>query len=447
MATTNRYLQGNYAPVRDERTETRLQVTGTLPDALNGTLLRNGPNPVVVEDPATYHWFTGAGMVHGIELRDGRAASYRNRWVRSAEVSRQLGEEPVENGVPSVFPIGDGVSGNTHVVSHAGRIFALVEVELPTELSPTLETLGRYDFGGKLRSSFTAHPHVDPATGDMHFVGYDIFGPPWLRYHVVDATGTLVRSEDISIKGPSMIHDFCITESRVVFFDLPVVFDIELVDKGGFPFRWTPEYGARVGVMPRSGGDTDVVWVETENCYVYHPLNAHDDGERVVVDVCRYDTMFVRDVNGPFGDSRPTLWRWTIDPVAGMVKQQQLDDRACEFPRVPDVITGRPHRFGYSVSIEDGDLLKYDLERGTTEAHPTGPGRVAGEGVFVPAPDSSNEDAGWLLSVVYDPDRAASDVIVVNAQDFDRAPVATVHLPVRVPFGFHGSWVPDRALA
>ena len=97
MATTNRYLQGNYAPVRDERTETRLQVTGTLPDALNGTLLRNGPNPVVVEDPATYHWFTGAGMVHGIELRDGRAASYRNRWVRSAEVSRQLGEEPVEN--------------------------------------------------------------------------------------------------------------------------------------------------------------------------------------------------------------------------------------------------------------------------------------------------------------------------------------------------------------
>ena len=219
-AVENRYLVGNFAPVSDELTATDLPVAGSIPKELRGRLLRNGPNPIA-PDPAAYHWFMGDGMLHAIELRDGKAASYRNRWVRTDQALDLLGEDPSTSmRTDDVFPVGSSVA-NTHVVTHAGKIFALVEVCLPTQVRPDLSTVGRFDFGGKLRSAMTAHPKVDPVTGEMLFFGYDPFGPPWLRYHVVNADGELVRSEDIDIKGPSMVHDFAITERNVVFLTCP----------------------------------------------------------------------------------------------------------------------------------------------------------------------------------------------------------------------------------
>jgi carotenoid cleavage dioxygenase len=444
----NRYLQGNFAPVADERTATDLPVTGQVPFELNGLLLRNGPNPITVENPATYHWFLGDGMVHGIELRGGKAVSYRNRWVRTDGAAEKLGE-PAPGGPPDVFPMGSSVA-NTNVMSHAGRILALVEVALPTELRPDLTTVGRYDFDGKLRSPMTAHPKIDPATGEMLFFGYDLFGPPWLRFHVVSADGELVRSEDIEIKGPAMIHDFAITESHVVFFDLPVVFDMELALQGFFPFSWQPEaYGARVGVMPRAGSGADVRWFDVEPCYVFHPLNAYDDGDRVVVDVVRHQSMFATDRNGPSGGA-PTLDRWTVDLVGGKVLEERLSDHEQEFPRIDDRLVGHRHRYGYGTyfgtddaGLQLGALLKHDLVAGTTEVHDFGPGRQASEGVFVPAdPVAAGEDEGWVLSVVHDSATDGSFLAVLDATDFKAPPVASVSLPQRVPFGFHGNWVP-----
>src|SRR3954470_9450164 len=270
----NRYLTGNYAPVRDELTEFDLPVEGAIPPELNGRLLRNGPNPISVEDPAKYHWFTGDGMIHGIELRDGKAVSYRNRWTRTDQAVEALGEPRVEGQPEEVTPIGG--TANTHVVEHAGRILALVESSLPTCLSPELETLGRFDFGGKLRSPMTAHPKIDPVTGEMLFFGYNIFGPPYVRYHVADRNGDLVKTEDITFAGPVMVHDFNITENYVVWMDLPVVFDMEMAMQGFFPFKWDDDYGSRVGVMPRDGGDKDVTWIDIDNCYVFHPMNAYE---------------------------------------------------------------------------------------------------------------------------------------------------------------------------
>jgi carotenoid cleavage dioxygenase len=448
-AVENRYLVGNFAPVRDELTETDLPVEGTVPPELSGRLLRIGPNPIA-PDPAEYHWFTGDGMIHAVELRDGKAASYRNRWVRTDQASSLLGEDTIPGQPEDVFPAGSSVA-NTHVVAHAGRIFALVEVCLPTQVRPDLSTVGRYDFGGQLRSSMTAHPKMDPVTGEMLFFGYDPFGPPWLRFHVVDAAGELVRSEDIDIQGPSMVHDFAITERHVVFFDLPVVFDFDLVGKRPFPAAWKPGYGARVGVMPRDGGNEDVRWFEVELCYVFHPLNAYDDNGRVVVDVARHAKMFDRDIYSP-AEQPPTLDRWTIDLDAGKVIEERLDDRPQEFPRVDERVVGRPHRFGYTTpfgidddGIQLGGLVKHDLRGGTSEARSFGRGTHAGEGVFVPASDDAGEDEGWVLSVVYDEARDASDLIVVDATDFSGPPVATVRLPQRVPFGFHGSWIPEGA--
>ncbi len=449
-AVENRYLVGNFAPVKDELTVTYLPVDGGIPKELNGGLLRNGPNPIAA-DPAAYHWFSGDGMLHAIELRDGKAVSYRNRWVRTDQAISLLGENPIPGQPDDVFPVGSSAA-NTHVVSHAGKIFALVEVCLPTQVRPDLSTVGRYDFGGKLRSPMTAHPKMDPVSGEMLFFGYDIFGPPWLRYHVVNADGELVRSEDIDIKGPSMVHDFAITERHVVFLDLPVVFDFDLVGKRPFPAQWKPDYGARVGVMPRDGGNADVRWFDVELCYVFHPLNAYDDNGKVVIDVARHSKMFDKDIYGP-AELPPTLDRWTIDQAAGKVIEERLDERPQEFPRVDDRVVGRRHRYGYTTHVgrdEDwiafGQLLKHDLRAGTVEARTLGPGTHASEGVFVAASNDAAEDEGWVLTVVYDEGRNTSDLVVLDATDFTGSPVATVHLPQRVPFGFHGTWVPDGAV-
>jgi carotenoid cleavage dioxygenase len=446
----NRYLVGNFAPVKEEVDAVDLPVTGQLPRELNGRLLRNGPNPVVDPDPATYHWFSGDGMLHAIHLRDGQAVSYRNRWVRTDAVAEALGE-PLVPGAPESWPMGSAVS-NTHVVPHAGRIFALVENALPMEVDGDLNTLGRCDFDGRLRSAMTAHPKIDPATGEMLFFGYDIFGPPFLRFHVADASGALVRTEEIDIAGPAMIHDFAVTENHVVFFDLPVVFDLNLVTQGLFPFSWQADtYGARVGVMPRAGTGADVKWIDVEPCYVFHPLNAFEEaGGRIVVDVVRHPSMFVTDRHGPSGAGQePTLDRWTIDLAAGKVLEDRLSDQAQEFPRVDDRLAGRRHRYGYGTffgtddtGLHVGGLLKHDLVAGSTETHDFGPGTSASEGVFVPASDTAGEDEGWVLSVVYDEARDSSHLAVLDATDFTAAPVATVQLPQRVPAGFHGSWVP-----
>jgi carotenoid cleavage oxygenase len=447
-ATHNPYLIGNFAPVRDEVTAHDLPVTGTIPPALRGRYLRNGPDPIIDPDPANYHWFTGDGMLHGVELADGKAVSYRNRWVRTDGATAALGEAPIAGRPDDVFPAGSSAA-NTHVVSHAGRVFALYEVALPTEVRPDLSTAGRYDFDGRLRSSMTAHPKIDPVTGEMLFFGYDVLGPPWLRFHTVDRDGTLVRSEDIDIRGPAMVHDFAVTERHVVFFDLPVVFDLDLVGKQPFPFAWRPDYGARVGVMPRDGGNADVRWLDVDLCYVYHPLNAYDDGDGVVVDVVRHRTMFADDRYGP-GDAPPTLDRWTIDLSGDKVVESRLDDRAQELPRVDERVLGRRHRYGYAPTfptvdhaVQFGGLLKHDLVAGTTVERDFGAGQSAGEAVFVPESPDAGEDEGWLLSLVYDAGRDRSDLVILDAADFGGPEVARVQLPQRVPYGFHGWWMAD----
>jgi carotenoid cleavage dioxygenase len=397
--------------------------------------VRNGPNPHAGTSP---HWFLGDGMLHGVELRDGRACWYRNRYVRTPQLAGEGTYVDAQGHVD--FHVGPA---NTHVVGHAGRILALVESGYPYEVTPELDTVGCYDFDGRLRTPMTAHPKLDPGSGELHFFGYGFF-PPYLTYHVADRDGALTRSEEITVKGPTMIHDFNLTERHVVFMDLPVVFDFDLAMQGTMPYRWDDDYGARLGVMPRDGGDADVRWVEIDPCYVFHPMNAYDDGDRVVLDVMRYDRLW--DRTAEFDPAR--LTRWTVDTAAGTVKEEQLDDRATEFPRVDPRLVGRHHRYGYAVVTDSGigpdhtQLVKYDRDAGTATIHDFGPGREPAEPVFVPAADGA-EDDGWVLTYVYDAAADTSDFVVLAAQDFTAPPVAAVRLPQRVPFGFHGSWIPD----
>jgi carotenoid cleavage dioxygenase-like enzyme len=440
-ASQNPYLSGNYAPVAQEVTSHDLPVIGTLPDALCGRYLRNGPNPLGSPEPSTYHWFSGGGMVHGIRIRDGRADWYRNRYVRSADVAAELGEA----ARPGPVFAGLDFAANTNVLEQGGRTFALVEAGgRPYELTFELETVGPSDFSGTLPAGYTAHPKRDPQTGELHAISYYWGWGSVVQYSVVATDGLVRKVTDIPVGGPVSIHDMSLTERFAVVYDLPVVFDMDLAMSGvGFPYRWDPDYQARVGLLPREGSG-DVTWLEVEPCYVFHPMNAYDLGGTVVVDLVRYDRMFDTSRLGP-DECPPTLERWTLDPVAGKVTTETLDDRSQEFPRVDERVVGRRHRYGYATSFleNDGALLKHDLENRTSEARRLHTGGGDAEAVFVPAGPDAAEDDGWLLSLVYDAERDASELLVLNAADFTGDPQAVVSLPQRVPFGFHGNWVPD----
>lgn len=434
------HLCGNYAPVAREVTAFDLPVTGAIPPALRGRYVRNGPNPKTGVSP---HWFTGDGMLHGVRIQDGRASWYRNRYVRT----RAFTEDAASVQPDGTRDLTVGLA-NTHVIAHAGRILALVESSFPTEVTGELDTVGCYDFAGRLTTAMTAHPKRCPRTGELHFFGYS-FAPPFLTYHRADAAGQLVQSEVIDVPGPTMIHDFAITEGHVVFMDLPVVFDLELAMAGTMPYRWSDDYGARVGLMPRGGDHRAVRWFPVEPCYVFHPLNAFEAEGQVVVDVVRYAELW-RGGKPEFPVAH--LHRWRLDQGSGKVSEERLDDRAIEFPRCDDRRTGLGHRYGYAVYTESGAdtnsgtaLIKYDLRGGRTAVHEFGPGRVPGEGVFIPASPTAGEDEGFVLTYVYDGARDTSDLVILDAASFTGPAVATVALPRRVPFGFHGTFIPDAA--
>ncbi len=461
-SSQNLSLQGNFAPVTEEVTAFDLPVTGRIPAELNGRYLRNGPNPLGLDDPATHHWFLGDGMVHGVRLRDGKAEWYRNRWVRSASVAEALGEPPRPG------PVFDGTdfASNTHVIGHAGRTLALVESgPRPYELTYELDTVGPCDFGGTLPAGYAAHTKLDPRTGELHAITYYWARPDAVQHVVIDAGGTVIRAQDVPVADGPMMHDFALTENYVILYDLPVTFSMDAAAGGsGFPYMWNEAHGARVGVLPRSGTGADVRWLDVEPCWVFHTLNAYEDGDRIVLDVARFPQRF--DVSRLAGNGTPTLTRWVLDLARGRVAEERLHDRSQEFPRVDERVVAAPHRYGYTAASADltdlivpdggetedlGDeafgnaLIKHDLARGTAETHEFGRDAAVGEAVFVPSAPDSAEDDGYAMAFVHNPDRGATDLVILPAQDFTADPVATVHLPVRVPLGFHGSWVSDAS--
>ncbi|WP_067467482.1 carotenoid oxygenase family protein [Nocardia amamiensis] len=440
------YTEGALAPVSTEYTAWDLPVTGSIPPELDGLYLRNGPNPPPVPYDGPYHWFLPDGMLHGVRIRDGKALWYRNRWIRTEALAGKLDTRPAQG--PADIALVPNTS-NTNVIEHAGRILTLAEWGLPYEVDRELNTLGRHDFGGALAAPMTAHPKIDPRTGEMYLIS---FGPvaPYLRYFVVDATGALVRSEIIDVEGPSLMHDWAMTENHVLFLDLPIVFDADYGAVAGFPYRWDDDYGARVGIMPKAGTSADGRWFEIDPCMIIHTLNAYELGTEVVLEAARYSNA-VRDRWRPDVlaiDVGATLHRWRFDLHARTVREEAVDGRTFEFPKINPGLVGAPSAVGYGVETSHGEragfggLLKWDLGTGACLRHDVGDGRVAAEGTFVPHPQARAEDEGWLLSYVYDPARDASDLVIVDASDFSGAPRAVIGLPQRVPLGFHGCWIP-----
>ncbi|BBY39085.1 carotenoid cleavage oxygenase [Mycobacterium mantenii] len=481
----NPYLEDFLSPVSAEVTAHDLRVTGRIPEHLDGRYLRNGPNPAAEVDPAVYHWFSGDGMVHGVALRDGQARWYRNRWVRSPSVCRILGEPAPGRLDPRAGMLSLGA--NTNVLSHAGRTLALVEGGVANyELTEELDTVGTCDFDGTLAGGYTAHPHRDPRTGELHAISYSFTRGRTVQYSVIDVAGRARRTLDIEVGGSPMMHDFSLTDKYVVIYDLPVTFDpVQVLPRqmppwlalparlvlqsligrvrvpspinarmnrdarhsDRMPYAWNPHYPARVGVMPREGDNKDVRWFDIEPCYVYHPLNAYSEirsgAEVLVLDVVRYARMFDRDRRGP-GESTPMLDRWTINLATGAVTTECRDDQSQEFPRINEELLGGRHRYGYTVGAQfaggGSGLFKHDYATGSREVAALDAGLSLGEMSFVPNPAAGTEDDGILMGFGYHRDRDEGQLLLLDAQTLEQ--VATVHLPQRVPMGFHGNWAP-----
>jgi carotenoid cleavage dioxygenase-like enzyme len=435
------HLRGNGRPVTEERTLTDLKVTGHIPAGLDGRYIRTGPNPL---SGTSAHPFFGDGMVHGMRLRDGKAEWYKNRYVQTPFITNPS----VDILDPMVMMDMKSSKANTHVFGHAGKILALEEGHFPYVLDGDLGTVGATDFNGVLKGSFTAHPKVCPETGELLAFGYSAM-EPYLRYLRVSADGKLVQTENITVTGPTMMHDFNVTRNHVIFMDLPAVFDMQLAMSGEMPIRWDDDYPARLGVMPRDGTDAQVKWIDINPCYVFHPMNSYEQGDKIILDVARFSHIW-RESAMDF--PAPELWRWTIDTTNGRVHEEQIDDRSAEFPRVADSVVGLKHRYGYMMSMSQpgtpddpmsaaGAILKYDRETGERSDIELGQGRVGGEPVFVAADNAKSEDDGYLMTYVYDANTDESQFVIMDAASMDNEPVAAIDLP-RVPGGFHGNWIP-----
>jgi carotenoid cleavage dioxygenase len=406
------HLHGPYAPVLEERTLFELEVIGQVPHDLRGLYLRNGPNPRGGDSPA---WFAGEGMLHGVRFDGGRACWYRNRWMQRTH------------------------GPNTSVVPHGGRILALVETQPPLEVDAELGTVGTFDFAGGLAGPMgTAHPKRCPTTGELLFVSC-LQSAPYLVFHRVDAAGKLVHRAPIHVSGPKYLHDIAITERFVLFWDLPVI----VVDwRSPEPLRWVEDRPARIGILPRDGHDQDVRWFDVAPCTISHTMNAFEEGRRVILDVIR----------GPRAMAAHALHRYTFDLDSGRVTEAVVEPRFVDFPRVAPAYEGRPYRYGYAVEVSEWSGFgfhrtvsrKYDVTTGQSWTHDFGRSRMAGEWEPVPRANAAAEDDAWAISFVYDREREASDLVILDARRFDEPPVATVRLPCRVPIGIHGAWVPDE---
>jgi carotenoid cleavage dioxygenase len=461
----NPFFRGYYAPVIAESDAPHLPVTGEMPAGLAGTLYRNGPNPQFAPR-GPHHWFAGDGMIHAFRIAGGRV-SYRNRWVRTPKWVLEHAEGEGLSGAfgnpafsdPRIVAL-DSTVANTHVVPFAGRLLALEEQHAPFAIDPdSLAPVGYETFGDALCGPVTAHPKVDPVTGEMVFFGYSARGrfSPWASIQMADASGRIVRAEQLELPFASMVHDFAVTRHWIVLPIFPLTGSMQRARGGLPPYAWEPDKGTRIALIPRNAPVSATRWFDAPPCYVFHPMNHFEDAAgRIVVDVMKYDVapLFPRPDGSPSTPSAPParLFRWTIDPNADSlgIAETQLDDRAGEFPRFDERHCMAPYRHGWYVAGDVGapreaagradGLVHYDFATGRAQAWMPPAGDRCGEPVFVPrAPDAAEGD-GWLLCTLYRGAENRSDLAVFAATDIGHGPVALAHLSSRVPAGFHGSW-------
>jgi carotenoid cleavage dioxygenase len=444
----NPFLTGDYAPIRSED-DFELTVKGELPGDLRGVLLRIGPNPQF-QPRGAYHWFGGDGMVHAFHLADGKAR-YRNRYVRTPkwrlenEAGRALfggfggaGSDPATAGV-------DAGVANTNVLRHGGKVMALEEAHRPFAITEALDSVGYLDaYGGPT----TAHPKIDPVTGEMVWFAYGVPRPlaSGMRYGVTAPDGTITRRQDFQPPYAAMVHDFMVSAGHALIPVLPLTASLERAKAGGPAYAWEPEAGGWLGLVRRDYGAGSIRWLPVPACYVFHAMNAWEEDGKLVADVMRYDRapLFPAVDGAPAGPTFARLTRWTID-LSGrtdVVAEELLDDRPGEFPRIDERWATRRNRHGW-FQLDDAagpsGVRHVDVETGRRRTYQLPPGDIASEPVFVAR--GPGEGDGWITTVVWRAAENRSDLLILDALDVEAGPIATLEVPRRVPFGFHGQWL------
>ncbi|WP_066372857.1 carotenoid oxygenase family protein [Herbidospora mongoliensis] len=459
----NPYLLGVYAPVHEEITADDLTVIGEIPRDLNGVYLRNGPN-ARFPMRGRYHWFDGDGMVHAMHFENG-TARYRNRWVRTkafeaeSTAGRALWTGVMEN--PKANPFGNtrGLnlkdSSNTDIVFHQGRLLTTWYLcGQPYTMDPlSLETLGMQTFLYTLTGDVMAHPKVDERTGELFWFDYGP-KPPFLRYGVIGPQGTVDHVVDLDLPGARLPHDMAITDRYAVLMDLPLFQDLDAARQGRYKLTFDRSLPSRFGVIPKRGRADQIRWFEAKPCYIYHVVNAWEEGDEIVMDVCRVGrpapagtgSALARMISYLKLDAR--MYRYRFDLTTGATSEEYVDgDHNTEFPSIDQRLTGQKSRYAYNVSVKqaptnlfDG-LVKYDNLTGAKQTYYYGEHRYGSEAPFAPRDNAQGEDDGYLVSFVTDEREQRSEVQILDASDITKGPVARVLLPQRVPLGFHATWV------
>lgn len=470
-AGENPFLRGVFGPIGREITADSLEVIGEIPDDLFGVYLRNGPNPIF-QPRGRYHWFDGDGMIHAIHFERGKA-SYRNRWIRTDgfRTERDAGHAVwpglMDRPDPSA-PKGAGSDGwlkdtaNTDVVFHNGYALALwYQCGLPYKVNArTLETLGVETFRGGLKRTVSAHAKVDPATNELLFFDYST-AAPFMTYNVVSPAGELTHHAPIEIPGPRLPHDMAFTERYSVLMDLPLFWDPELLQRGVHKVTYYPEMPSRFGILPRFGTNRDVRWFEASPCYIYHVINSWEEKDAsgndvIVMDACRViqPEPGAKRGEGELARMRAFLrleaqvCRWRFNLGTGEVAEEQLDDARTEWPTINRGLMGRRSRYAYNSLVPHFEgIVKYDLERNSIEKYLFGAGRIANECPFAPRLGARDEDDGYVVAFVSDANaKDSGEVVILDAKNIAKGPLARVKIPQRVPVGFHTIWVPGDQL-
>jgi carotenoid cleavage dioxygenase-like enzyme len=269
---------------------------------------------------------------------------------------------------------------------------------------------------------------------------------------VADREGRVTRLDRFEAPFASMVHDFMVTRTHVLFPILPLTLSLDRAMNKLPPVAWEPRVGARVGVMARNAGIDSIRWFTTDACYVFHVMNAWEEETRVIADVMEYpNAPLFPNADGSAGTrAAAVLRRWIFD-LAGntdTIRRETLDDMAGEFPRIDDRRAGLAYRHGWFAARSAGEhhfgfdaIAHVDLSTGRRTAHVLPRGDVTSEPVFVARSPNAQEGDGWILAVVYRASEDRSDLVVLEAQDVAAGPIATALLPRRVPFGFHGNWL------
>ena len=461
------FMTGVFTPNYVECNARDLTVIGNIPKTLNGVYLRNTQNPVH-EPLGTYHAFDGDGMLHLMSFKDGRC-EYRNRFVptkgfvEEQQAGAALYAGLIDNARLAKRP-GWGARGGlrdtaaTDVIVHAGSALAtFYQCGEPYRLDArTLEFKGTAAWGDQVMpDGISAHPKVDPDTGELLFFNYSKTAP-YMHFGVVDANDTLVHYVPVELPGPRLPHDMVFTRNYAILNDFPLFWDPDLLAQGKHKVVYRPELASRFAIVPRLGKPGEVRWFEASPTYVLHWLNAWEEGDEIVVHGYHQRTPLPtrKDGQGGFdntgstlGPERygPSLYCWRFNLRSGETREQRLSDLPLEFGMINTQYWGKPYRYSYNMVAHPNSFLfdgitRFDHVSGATETYMFGEGRFGSESPMAPNTAAAAEDDGYVVSFVTDMNTHTSECVVLDARNIAAGPVARIMLPHPISSGTHSCW-------